>query len=236
MIELWELGGEKDCRYSTFAWRARLALLHKGLDFEVHPVRVSDKATIAFSGQDKVPVIRDGDQVISDSWAIATYLERTYPRRPTLFGGMQAENLTAFFNTWTDRELIPLIVPYLMRDVLDCVDATDAKHHRARMEGVFKKTLEDLYGERAKNIEQFRRRLSGLRRILGQTPFIGGHAPSYADYVLFGVLQWTRVVSQERVLEDDDAVAVWFERVLDLYDGEGRRERSRAERMAESVT
>ena len=76
IIELWELRGKDDCRYSTFAWRTRLALLHKGLTFEVHPVHVSDKEAIAFSGQDKVPVIRDGGHVVSDSWKIAVDLER----------------------------------------------------------------------------------------------------------------------------------------------------------------
>ncbi len=236
MIELWELGGKNDCRYSTFAWRTRLALLHKGLDFTLRAVRVSDKEAIAFSGQDKVPIIRDGERVIANSWTIAVYLERSYPARPALFGGPQAENLTQFFNVWADRELIPLIVPYLMKDVLDCVDPTDAKHHRTRMEAAFKKTLEDLYEQRGKNLEQMRRRLSGLRRILAQAHFIGGQTPCYADYILFSVFQWARIVSGEQVLETTDAVATWFERMLDLYDGAGRRERSRTERVTEGAT
>jgi glutathione S-transferase len=235
MIELWELRGENDCRYSTFSWRTRLALLHKRLPFEVRPVRASDKEAIAFSKQDKVPILRDGDKVVADSWAIAVYLERTYPGRPSLFGGPQAEHLTQFFNLWVDRELIPLVVPPLMRDVLDCVDTGDAKHHRGRMEALLKKSLEDLHAERGKSLEQFRRRLSGVRKILGQVPFISGAAPGYADYILFSVLQWVRIVSNERALEKDDAVAAWFERVLDLYDGAGRRERPRSERIKESA-
>ena len=44
MLELWELGGRRDCRFSTFSWRARLALHHKRVAFVVHPVAVSDKA------------------------------------------------------------------------------------------------------------------------------------------------------------------------------------------------
>lgn len=235
MIALWELVGEKDCRYSTFAWRTRLALLHKGLAVERHPVRVTDKGAIAFSGQDKVPVIRDGDRVVSDSWAIAVYLERTYPDRPSLFGGVAGQNLTQFFNAWADRDLIPLLVPSLMRDVLDCVSTEDAVHHRRQMEAIFKKPLEELYEGRTKSLDQFRRRLSPLRKILGQTPFIGGATPAYADYILFGVLQWARVTSRERVLAPEDTVAHWFERVLDLYEGAGRRESSRAERMQEAA-
>ena len=33
MLELWELGGQDDCRFSTYSWRTRLALHHKGLTF-----------------------------------------------------------------------------------------------------------------------------------------------------------------------------------------------------------
>ena len=71
---------------SQFSWRTRLALAHKELAFESRPVRVSDKAAIAFSGQDKVPILVDGDTVVSDSWRIADYLETSFPERPSLFG------------------------------------------------------------------------------------------------------------------------------------------------------
>jgi hypothetical protein len=57
MIELWELKGRDDRRYSLYSWRARMALRHKGLAFESHPVRLSDKAAIEFSGGKTVPVI-----------------------------------------------------------------------------------------------------------------------------------------------------------------------------------
>jgi hypothetical protein len=63
---LYELGGLDDCRYSLFSWRTRLALAHKGLAAEHRPVRVSDKAAIAFSGQTKVPTLRDGDEAVLD--------------------------------------------------------------------------------------------------------------------------------------------------------------------------
>ena len=134
MLELWELGGRDDCRFSTFSWRTRLALHHKGLAFTVHPVSVSDKAAIAFSGQDKVPILKHGDRVIFNSWSIALYLEQEFPERPSLFGGPVGETLTHVFNVWTDRELIPALIPYFMRDVLDCVNEADARHLRGQIE------------------------------------------------------------------------------------------------------
>ena len=235
MLELWELRGKNDCRYSTFSWRTRLALLHKRLAFELRPVSASDKEAIRFSGQDKVPIIRDGARVVSDSWKIACFLEEQYPSRPSLFGGEVGRNLTHFFNMWADRELIPMLVPPLMLDVLACVEDKDAAHLRSRIEGIFKRKLEELSADRTKSLDQFRKRLAPVRRMLSGSPYICGRSPAYADYIVFGALQWARVVSTEKMLQEDDVLAPWFERVLDLYEGAGRRERSRQERMEQAA-
>jgi glutathione S-transferase len=235
MLELWELGGRDDCRFSTFSWRTRLALHHKGLSFAVHPVAVSDKAAIGFSGQGKVPILKHDGRVIPDSWAIALYLEKEFPERPTLFGGEIGQTLTHVFNVWADRELIPALIPFLMRDVLDCVGEADGAHLRVQIESAMKKTLEDLSAGREQAVQAFRRKLQPVRKALETRNFLGGAAPTYADYVLFGLLQWARVISPAEVLEDGDAVAAWFERVLDLYDGVGRKERSRLERTKEAA-
>jgi glutathione S-transferase len=144
MLELWELGGRDDCRFSTFSWRTRLALHHKGLPFAVHPVAVSDKAAVGFSGQSKVPILKHDGHVIPDSWAIALYLEKEFPERPTLFGGEVGQTLTHVFNVWADRELIPALIPFLMRDVLDCVSEADGAHLRRQIESAMKKSLEEL--------------------------------------------------------------------------------------------
>ena len=235
MLELWELGGRDDCRFSTFSWRTRLALHHKGLAFTVHPVSISDKAAIAFSGQDKVPILKHGDRAIFDSWAIALYLEQQFPDRPTLFDGATGETLTHVFNVWTDRELIPALIPYFMGDVLDCVNEADAAHLRGQIEKAVKKSLEELTAEREKALATFRRKLQPVRKALENKDFLGGATPTYADYVLFGLLQWSRVTSRTQVLEPGDLLAGWFGRVLDLYDGVGRKEPSRAERMKEAA-
>jgi glutathione S-transferase len=235
MLEMWELSGRDGCRFSTFSWRARLALHHKGLAFTTHAVSVSDKAAIAFSGQDKVPILKHGDHIISDSWAIAVYLERTFADRPTLFGGTVGETLTQVFNGWTDRELIPALIPYFMRDVLDCVSDVDAAHLRGQIERALKKSLEDLATERDKALTAFRRRLAPVRKVLEQNSFLGGPAPTYADYILFGLLQWSRVTSCTPVLEPGDAIAGWFGRVLDLHGAAGRKELSRVDRMKETA-
>jgi glutathione S-transferase len=235
MLELWELGGRNDCRFSTFSWRTRLALHHKDLSFAVHPVAVSDKAAIGFSSQDRVPILKHDDRVISDSWAIALYLEKQFPERPTLFGGEVGQTLTHVFNVWADRELIPALIPFLMRDVLDCVDEADGAHLRRQIEGAMKKSLEELAAGREQAVQAFRRKLQPVRKALEHENFLGGAAPAYADYILFGLLQWARIVSLTKVLDETDVLAAWFDRVLDLHDGVGRKERSRVERTKEAA-
>jgi glutathione S-transferase len=224
---LYELGGLQGRRYSQFSWRTRLALAHKGLTAEAKPVRVSDKAAIAFSGQDKVPILVEGENVVCDSWKIAEHLEATHPERPWLFGGPIGHGVTRVVNALTDRQLIPKLVPLLMRDVIEIVDADDGAHLRRQIEGAFKTSLEDLASRRDAEIAGFRRLLDPLRATLRLQAYLAGERPAYADYIPFSLLQWARIVSPFEVLERMDAVATWRERMLDAFDGLARREPAR---------
>jgi glutathione S-transferase len=87
-LQLFELvGTEEDRPFSPFCWRIRMALAHKGLDATSIPWRFTEKDAINKHKSDKVPVLLDGERAVNDSWAIANYLEDTYPDRPSLFGG-----------------------------------------------------------------------------------------------------------------------------------------------------
>ena len=98
-IRMYDLAGEDTARrFSPFCWRIRMALAHKGLTVETIPWRFTEKAAIAHSGQERVPVIEDGGRVLADSWKIANYLEEAYPDRTSLFGGAAGEAMARFFN------------------------------------------------------------------------------------------------------------------------------------------
>ena len=68
----------------------------------------------------------------------------------------------------------------------------------------------------------FRKSLDPLRLTLRAQPFLGGEAPTYADYIVFGGFQLARVVSPFKLLEPDDPVYAWRERMLDAFDGLAR--------------
>jgi glutathione S-transferase len=176
-VILYELGGLEDRRYSLFSWRARLALAHKGIEAKLVPVRVSDKQAIAFSGQEKVPILREGDEVVSDSWRIAEHLEARFADRPSLFAGAQGKALTRFVASFVDRQLLPKLAPMLMLDVLGIVDAQDGAHLRRQIETAFKRTLEELAAARDKEVVAFRRLLDPARAVLAGNDFLSGPSP-----------------------------------------------------------
>ena len=68
---------------------------------------------------------------------------------------------------------------------------------------------------RDKAVAGFRKSLDPLRLTLRTQPFLGGAAANYADYIVFGAFQWARVVSPFKLLDEDDPVYAWRERLLD---------------------
>ena len=225
-LTLFELRARDGQRYSQFSWRAAMALAHKGLKAEHKAVRVSDKAAIAFSSQDEVPILVDGEDVIPDSWRIAEHLESRYPQAPSLFGGDTGHGLARFINAWVDRTLIGRLVPLIAADVVPMLDDADAVHLRSQFERFFGKPLEDLAAARDKDVVAFRKLLDPARAVMRAQPFLSGGNPAYADYILFSLFQWARIVSTFEILEPKDALAAWRERMLDLFGGLARTQTS----------
>ncbi len=221
MIELYELKGKSDRRYSLFSWRARMALRHKGLDFESVPVRLSDKQAIEFSGGKTVPVIKDRDTVVRDSWKIAEYLENRYQGHP-LFGGEIGRGVTQAFNTWADRALLPAMLQVIAADIHERVDALDEGYFRQTMEKALRMTLEESRAKRDAALLQLGKALEPLQATFKRQAFLAGAAPAYADYILLSVFQWARVMSPHELLAPEDPLCQWRERMLDLYDGFAR--------------
>jgi glutathione S-transferase len=222
MITLWELGGKDGRRYSLFSWRTRMALRHKALEFETLPVCMSDKAAIAFSAGKTVPVIRDDQMIVRDSWKIAEYLEDRYPQAPSLFGGAPGRGLSQTFNTWVDRAIVPAMLAVIVADIHERVDPRDDAFFREMMEKIVKKTLEQARAEAADARKRLARALEPLQAALKRQPYVCGQEPAYGDYILFSVFQWARVMSPQQVLAPEDPLAAWRDRMLDLFGGFAR--------------
>ena len=218
-IQLYELAGKDDRRFSPFCWRTRMALAHKGLEYETVPVRFTDKDLIAFSGQERIPVIRDGDTVVSDSWDIAEYLETQYPDAPSLFGGEVGHGLARFLNTWTDRVMHSALIRLVIADILAHVDDADREYFIESRSARFGKPPADVQTRSEEDQNAFANAVSTIKASLVGNEFLSGSAPAYGDYIVFGAFAWARSISDFALLKPDDPVYAWRDRMLDLYDG-----------------
>ena len=199
-----------------------MALAHKGLSAQSIPWCFTEKEAIAPHKSDKVPVLLDGDIAVVDSWVIANYLEDCYPDRPSLFGGEGGRAMARMLNWWGDVTIVGGMFPLIVADIPGHLKPVDAAYFRKSREARFGKPLEEVTANRDKAVEGFRKSLDPLRLTLRTQPCLGGAAPNYADYIVFGPFQWARVVSPFKLLEESDPVYAWRERLLDAFDGMAR--------------
>jgi glutathione S-transferase len=223
-ILLYDLvGKDPGCPFSPHCWKVAFALAHKGLEFESVPVRFTAIGAVEDGVSRTLPVIRDGDKVVADSFAIALYLEETYPDRPSLFLGQGGRATARFVERWAGTALAPHLLRAVLTDIHDRLDTEDQAYFRKTREARFGKKLEEVPIGREERLGALNGTLEPLRAMLSVQPFIGGDGPLFADYIVAGMFQWVRVVSPFRMLEQGDPVTAWFERCLALHEGLGAR-------------
>jgi glutathione S-transferase len=205
-------------RFSPYCWRIKLALAHKNLSYDTIPWRFTDKDAIAFSGQGTVPVLVDGKTTISDSQAIAEYLEDTYPNEASLFGDPQARAVTLFVKHWAESTLHPAIAKIVLPAIFKRLAPVDQAYFRTTREASHGMTIEAIEAGRAGYLPALEAALEPLRRTLRAQDFIAGEAPAYADHIIFGALQWAAMTTAEPLWAEDDVLAVWMRAVLSAYD------------------
>ncbi len=101
MLELYQF------ELSQYSEKVRLILDYKGLEYrkiEVTP-GMGQLELMQLSGQRQVPVLKDGDTVVSDSTEIAFYLERKYPEPPLLPSNPRDRGLCLLIEEWADESI-----------------------------------------------------------------------------------------------------------------------------------
>jgi glutathione S-transferase len=90
--------------YSTNVERVALALAYKGLEAESVVIDPADRSPVrAVSGQDLVPVLVDGDTVVTDSARILRHLEARFPDPPLFPSAPSARAEVELFLDWFNR-------------------------------------------------------------------------------------------------------------------------------------
>lgn len=224
------------CRRSTLE-TYRLALGFKGIPFKTVWVEypdIADLCTRIGAGPTDVnpdgtpyyslPVIQDlsTGKVVSDSWAIARYLDATYPERPLLLppgtAGLQRAFIAAAAHVavshYGDSVLLPTCAQLRPRST---------EYFRRTREADFGCTMEAISAGQTR-VDAWKKARDGFSRIKGWieengegSRWIMGDVVSYADLVLAAWTVWVRQVKAaewENVSEWDDGF--WIKFVQDL--------------------
>ena len=219
-ITLYDLAGANpDLRFSPYCWRTKLALKHKGLDYETIPWRFTDKRVLEEAGSERVPTINDNGKWVHDSWAIALYLDEAYPGKPKLFPDTHSRTLARFINSWCDWSVLPNTRELTVRHVLSALAEKDKTYFRASREKALGQKIENVGADHAAAHKKFVQGLKPADVTLGDHAFLHGAEPGYGDYALFGTLLWPDTLVPEPVIPKDSAIGRWFERMLALNGG-----------------
>ena len=180
------------------------------------PWHFTEKDKIKFSGQERVPVLIDGSNTISDSWEIAKYLESAYPDRPSL----KLDNgELLFIKFWSETVLHPELLQLLVLDIHDNLSLEDQSYFRESREKMLGKTLEEVVANRQERLPRIQKLLTPLRSTLSKQEYLSGETPGFSDYIVFGAFQWARCVSGFSILNADDIVYKWRDKMLNIYEG-----------------
>jgi glutathione S-transferase len=101
MLELYQF------ELSHYCEKIRFILNYKGLPYQVHEVTpgIGQVKLFQLSGQRQVPVLKDGEQIIADSTAIAQYLEQKFPERPLIPSDPKQKALCWLMEEWADSSI-----------------------------------------------------------------------------------------------------------------------------------
>ncbi|MEK9653444.1 MAG: glutathione S-transferase N-terminal domain-containing protein [Betaproteobacteria bacterium] len=223
MIKIYDLATKyPDVRFSPFVWRIKYALAHKGLEWEEAPLHFTEMSRLPDPNVGLVPVLVDGSTVVHDSWSIAEYLDEAYPERP-LFKSAEAKAQCLLFKHWSERVWHPLVSKIGIMDFYDAQRDAEKTYFRESREKRFQMTLEEWGGNSSEAREQLLKILEPVRQVIASFDFLGGDTPSFSDYIALGVMQWIRCGSRVEMFDKEDPINDYQNRLLDLYDGLGRR-------------
>ena len=213
MVVLFDLATRSDSRPSPFCWRTRLALRHKQLPFEARATLYSEISNLGDGSYKTLPVINDEGAWSGGSFNIAEDLESRYPDRPTLFPNDPRHSFAEFVESWVDSTLHPQIFPVVALKIWEQLPSSEQDYFRRTRELRLSTSLEEAHQRTSGKLPAIRASLEPMRRILAKRPFLSSESPAYADYIVYGALQWYWLSTGSALIEVGDPIGAWFDRI-----------------------
>jgi len=202
MLELYQF------EMSHYSEKVRFILDYKNLPYrkiEVTP-GIGQIDLMRMSGQRQVPVLKDGNEVIADSTAIADYLDRQYPDHPLIPDDPKQKGLCLLIEQWAD-ESIGLNARKAMIGALN----RDQAFRKAFLPQTLPDPLRSLVGSVPREVldvlglglgltpdaiksaeDALKRDLTALCFILREQPYLVGDQPTLADFAVAALTMYIK--------------------------------------------
>jgi len=189
---------------SPFVRKVRVALIEKGIPYELVPVVPFPPANATpefrrMSPLGKIPALSDGDFGISDSSVICAYLERIHPAPPLYPSDPKDYARALWFEEFADSRLVEAIAPAFFQRVVRKL--------------IFKQEPDEELVRKALD-ESLPPALDYLERQLDGVEWLAGGRFSIADIAVASMLQQLRHAGAPVDAARWPRVAAWSERVL----------------------
>ncbi|THH30531.1 hypothetical protein EUX98_g3651 [Antrodiella citrinella] len=204
--------------WSPNTWNTRFTLNLKGLKYRTEWVEYPDiEASCKKIGAGQtstksdgvtphytLPVIYDPSTktVVADSFAIAEYLDTTYPNTPLVFPKNTRALHAAYSDAFNDALMMPLYSLSVLPTALT-LNPSSYEYFRRTREVSFGKKLEEVAPEDERGEEVWAKLEAGFAKIASwleknkEKPFVGGDKITYADIEIAGRLIWAKIVMGE---------------------------------------
>ena len=209
MLELYQFEA------SAYSEKVKLILDYKQLPYKAIEVTpgVGQVELFQLSGQRKVPVLKDGTEIIPDSTAIARYLDEKYPDRPILPTDQHQKGLCLALEDWADESLglqgrkamigafnqhpnfrtalLPAATPDLVKNLVGAVP------------GDVLSLLGMGIGFGPDNVKEatqvLKQALEALCLMLADQPYLVGDQPTLADFAVAGISMYIKFPAYQYV-------------------------------------
>lgn len=203
-----------------FCWKVRVLLDYQGIPYEIIEVDPMSKRELEFTEYKKVPVLRDGNQVITESSEIMAYLNGKYEISSPAADESQ-------WCSWVDETLVHFFPPIIHKDFKTSY-RTIKKITPASKGGRIKRHLTSVVGaaimSKVAKKKAHKRGIenpeAGMKKAvdhwvnhgLNGQPFFGGDKPSLADLSVFGVFRSTEDLDiVEMACAHQPGFATWYQ-------------------------
>lgn len=206
-MQLYELAAADGRLFSPPCWRSRLSL-------EWHQLDLSSVAT-TYSGIKKIdkgqfttlPVLRDGEKMMADSWEINKYLDTVSGKSIFRTPAEEAQALLV-----QQLMLVPRVLRMAVMDIFAAVAEEDKDYFRASREKRFNMRLEEAQLSREESIAELVASYQSLENYFGERSLLGGDDVNYADIIVLSHLQMPIQMAKLDFLARLPAMRKWVER------------------------